>query len=832
VSLKSSLVLLLILLGHISTFGQVLSNGLAPNRISQSPLGLRISDGDLSSILGTFQFKTTTVTLTANATNYIYLDLTTSPPALTVNTTGFPSTSCYKIAAAITNGRTITSLTDSRPSFNSTLSGASASTHLAGIQYVSPLGSDANDGLTWGTAKLTIFAALEALPGGSATPPKRGNGTVYFADGARANPMANAGIWLMNYSDPNYSSPPAGWLQEDVHQGPLRIVGIGCRSMTANHAGGAVCTLNSGGTADTHHPAIWISGAYPEYFENMSLTAGVGIRGGVDSRGNRSSGVSFVNKHFENIAIIVPNTAGLGPAVDIGSNSFNDFFNHMGGSADSANVYPIASVRSSGLVRSSGVTTVKTTATNMLVTGQNCGVTGAADTSFNGLFLNITVTSGKTFTVAGTQASLPNATSGGGYVVCDNAAYMVMDGASGAIDTSLIYIANSEFNGGGIVFHCGGNSSGGFTVEHIYTENSYAPTVWATVCNGDTVTLNDIQFADPLGDVLANVRNDGTVPWTVTAAGPYVGPFIAGAETPNPLHPYLQGQNGIINGFLRAPTMVAASAPQSVRYANTAPTNPASWTLQYSGHGTLKPNTSDRDGGTNAATVTGASGGLNYIHFVDHPSFGALGAGDWVICAAFLQSSVGYNSQIVPRNPIYCEPENTGGYTFSKLISSSGPSGGNSGEWEWNSLAFKIGSISGGDAIFEVGYTSSGSATPISAYAPVLIRIPAGTLSDSEVMDVLQNLHGYLNTCSAGQLCDAVGQVVHTDTGTCTMSSGTCGNQNLSHTWAAAPKCTATWTGAGTLAGSIKIKSSTTTVTPASSNGTDTAQVNWVCVGN
>jgi hypothetical protein len=69
------------------------------------------------------------------------------------------------------------------------------------------------------------------------------------------------------------------------------------------------------------------------------------------------------------------------------------------------------------------------------------------------------------------------------------------------------------------------------------------------------------------------------------------------------------------------------------------------------------------------------------------------------------------------------------------------------------------------------------------------------------------------------------------DTGTCTMAAGTCAAQTLSHTYQTAPFCFATWTGGGALAGQVKVPSTTTTVTPASSNGADTAVVNWSCQG-
>lgn len=71
-----------------------------------------------------------------------------------------------------------------------------------------------------------------------------------------------------------------------------------------------------------------------------------------------------------------------------------------------------------------------------------------------------------------------------------------------------------------------------------------------------------------------------------------------------------------------------------------------------------------------------------------------------------------------------------------------------------------------------------------------------------------------------------------TDKGVCTMSAGTCTAQALGSTYLGAPFCLLSWTGGGTLTGILKIASTTTTVTPSSSVGSDTAQVNWACYGN
>lgn len=72
-----------------------------------------------------------------------------------------------------------------------------------------------------------------------------------------------------------------------------------------------------------------------------------------------------------------------------------------------------------------------------------------------------------------------------------------------------------------------------------------------------------------------------------------------------------------------------------------------------------------------------------------------------------------------------------------------------------------------------------------------------------------------------------------TDMGTCTMASGACTAQAFpsSRTYAAAPKIWLQWTGTGTCTGLLKYTDTTTTVTPASSVGTDTCQVNWFAFG-
>jgi GDSL-like Lipase/Acylhydrolase family len=162
-NLKLTALLLLLLTGG-SLYGQ--TGDFAPQQTASNPLQIRVADGTIGGgVLGTFQFKARNVTLTASATNYVFLDLSQNPPALTVNTTGFPTTQVYQIATVATNASQITSLTDSRPSFNSTISGGG----ISALNYATPnLTSDFFAGSSL-NANWTTYLNSITVSGGVAT---------------------------------------------------------------------------------------------------------------------------------------------------------------------------------------------------------------------------------------------------------------------------------------------------------------------------------------------------------------------------------------------------------------------------------------------------------------------------------------------------------------------------------------------------------------------------------------------------------------------------------------------------------------------------------------
>ena len=201
------------------------------------------------------------------------------------------------------------------------------------IQYVSCNGNDSNDGLSWGTAKLTIYAAEVALPLGHASAPATaGSGTIFISTGqtncyiegglVSSQSVNGTGIWLMNGADPNYASPPTGWLHTT---GPIHFKGESSWKAPTNGQGNTayVGAGALGSFATAGHPGVWLSGATGITFENIHFGApSKGILIGIDSTGDRAAS-SVANIVFKNVAASVwDGAANWGPVVDIGGTTF------------------------------------------------------------------------------------------------------------------------------------------------------------------------------------------------------------------------------------------------------------------------------------------------------------------------------------------------------------------------------------------------------------------------------------------------------------------------------------------------------------------------------
>lgn len=187
-----------------------------------------------------------------------------------------------------------------------------------GVQYVDSVnGNDANDGKSPGTAVADIYTAWNNLPGAAGCSFTDCGGTIHLAQNAAfGGPVTGEGLEIIGPNDPNYSSPPSGWVV-------MKNVSIVCDGAGNNGSSGQVPSCNVTGN-DSNHPAIWISGqSRPMSFEGIKAGGSIGVLLGKDSNGNFSTmpgaaGLTFKDDDF----YIAGSSASNGPTMLIGPNSF------------------------------------------------------------------------------------------------------------------------------------------------------------------------------------------------------------------------------------------------------------------------------------------------------------------------------------------------------------------------------------------------------------------------------------------------------------------------------------------------------------------------------
>jgi len=219
----------------------------------------------------------------------------------------------------------------------------------AAVRYAAPWGSNANDGTTWGTAKLNIDNAICALPGGSCAGPPytQGAGTVYYADNTYACAQdANSGLYIMGPGDPNFSTPPTCWMKENY--GPLIVQGDGTGQMLLSNAGGP----------SNNKPGIWLSQIFQQMtFRNMAFKyPGRGVVDGECSNNDRTGLCYNSSILFDHVYPLINNTAGFGPDWDV-VGGYWQWFSYIG--AEANNNEPVGSYRRSAMsLKALGIATL------------------------------------------------------------------------------------------------------------------------------------------------------------------------------------------------------------------------------------------------------------------------------------------------------------------------------------------------------------------------------------------------------------------------------------------------------------------------------------------
>jgi hypothetical protein len=633
------------------------------------------------------------------------------------------------------------------------------------IQYVSANGNDSNDGLSLGSAKLTVYAALQALPGGSVG--TVGNGKVVLSGTvAYGGPLAPVGgMWLMSANDPNFTNPPIGWLKRG---GGGLILDCIAGTLAAPHGHTVSCTMTGGGNTDNVHPAVWISGGAGNVvinniaFGNFLNTY---VKYGIDSNNNRSgtggsSGFAMSNVSWNHGS----GRLGGGPGLDIGSQSFWIWLKGLTVSGASPQVFTVA-----GATRASAITTITTSSTHNILFGDTVTLTNIPDDSFNGSFTVTGVPDNLHFTYANTG---PNNSSSTGQVVTAGAAAINIDSGPTGAGSGLVFMDDINLNNGCIRLRPG-NNGGSMYIRNVSYEGSGVPDppivlVTSVVTTGQgggfAVRVDNVETSDTSIPVsVVQVDNATSFPDSVVVsriAGPVRGQMVllGGVFPTGPSTALSRGQFGLQQGQITATGIDVARrgfSPVLAPGTNLATTNPTGWTFN-TGAGTITPGILAPDGTNNAGRVTGS--GMAFVQFFGNTT--NLNLGDVYVFGVWARA---VNGQFVGNtNPIKFTFNSLGLGAGDTCAGYPGNPGGNGiilgnrtggfisdGQWQWYSGICTVASNPTTPGTSFTGTVDSAHA--VDFYAPVMMLFPAGTKSNNEVFEIANNLASF--TGNTGEIC-------------------------------------------------------------------------------
>jgi len=684
------------------------------------------------------------------------------------------------------------------------------------IKYVDAKnGSDSNDGLSWGSAKATVYAALIALPGGHSSPvPTAGTGTVYLSNIANyGGPATNGGFWLMGSADPNYSSPPTGWLR---WTGPLDFECGSDYEHGGEHGHNPLCYLMGGGSHIAGYPTVWLSNVENIVFHNIGFSAVsvadnyTPVRIGINSNNVRSAttgGSSGI--WLEGVNTVMGNCGlGGGPGIDIGNNTFWVYIDDSTPAGCDAEDYTISSIS-----RTSNVITVTTSATNDIAVGEVVTMNGNSPPDLNGSFTVASVTSDTIFTINNTGTNETGSTTSSSAVFTPGSFAVNLDPGTAGNGVGLVYIDHDVMSNGGVRYVPGGNSDSVYVHQITEEGNPIGPTPSTVLFVGSnqylSANVNGVETADTNNSGIYDVEVDGNGPpdaVQVENVGTVAGPLKITGESVQVLSnltvsPLRQHQYGQLNGRLVGSADYGRRlfGPTAVRFPNLAKTNPSTWTYG-NGSGTITTGIAAPDGTTGAGQATSASGQSDVAFYLVGQT---LNLGDYWIFGAWVRSETanGYSEGGSPiKFGFNAEGRGAGDTcTNASFVSSPGavingsvfvttspfPYTGD-GEWEWMAGLCKVGANPTSAAVFL--YLVTDTTHALQAYAPIMLHIPSGAISDNEAYELANNLQSYDPLCSSGEVCALPNQSIAAQkfvvngatTGSATISaSATGGTLNL-----------------------------------------------------
>ncbi|HET6199779.1 MAG TPA: carboxypeptidase-like regulatory domain-containing protein [Candidatus Acidoferrales bacterium] len=557
--------------------------------------------------------------------------------------------------------------------------------------WVSPSGSDANDGKSKGTAMATIDHALCSLPAGNCATNTAGNGTIYYFDGSAASATAGCGIALMGPIDPNYSSPPPCWMKVQSGGDAIAIIGIGASS---HGPSGQMprALIVAGSSADRNHPGIWLSGTNAAiYFANMAIQyPGRGVVIGECSNNTRTGTCNTSPPFFYNVTANVNSAAGDGPTWDITGASFWVRMIDCGGNGTDNVNPPLGDLTPA-----------------VLIDGRTNAGVGLVD------IYDFESNNGGIKVYAGTNVAEVN--------VRD----FTSEGQAGGEPAVWFAAAGSP-----------GDNNINATIDSVEVADATATTPGVEVdVSGLNIQANHIQGNGI--NIIGPVHTDTQ----------YLNNL--GNQTVSPAQ---YDQVGTVNGWLlgKRDDVQRNFGLAPVRFPNIAATGPAGWTASgfagtttFTQSGILAP-----DGTLNAAQASNTSNStFETLDFYQQNH--ALAVGDYIVAGAWVRSATanGYFGSTTTALQI-----SVGGTGNALSGGCNGNAVMGDGEWTWDSCIYKVVGAATSPATlsffapFDLTYT-------IQAYAPVMNYIPAGTISANEVTAYRNALKTYDSSCATGNVC-------------------------------------------------------------------------------
>lgn len=561
---------------------------------------------------------------------------------------------------------------------------------LTEVRYAHPDGDNANDGLTWGTAKQHILAAYDALP---AT-----GGDLNIGDACKVGgEVSQQGIWLVGPNDVNYASPPTGWRQQKNVRFIGQPAGIGLVQFakpSATFLGGTTTFAYDG----TTKPAIWLAGTSASLvFENLNAGyVSVGLRAGVGSDGDRSVNTSMVQCLNLNFASY--NVGGFksspGNMVDIGYLFWGWF--------------------------------------------EKCAFLSYAPASRDS----------------------------------DERAAVLIKPDPAAEGSGLLYFRDIISAAGGVKFY-NGSTSWHLDVENWLHESDFASGEPSTV---NLVDVNGFGFAKLVDVARADFDSGISDPYTIKISknARANAILVAGGDgTVSGPHTFLHGYNartdlalqravGFSNGTGAVGARLVAQhdaavrqfGPVATRFPNLAAQDVSTWSGKI-GSATVTTGQTAPDGTTNAAKLSAGSLDYRQIYRVSR----TLAVGDWVIGGVWVKPSVAGGVGGAPgaiEIGVQAAPS-AAEFVQSTVNYFGGEPDGVAGKWDWKVFADKIGTLhfSPGELIFSLKCSGGHDMT---YYAPILLHIPAGTMTDDEVMEMVYHLSPWAEGGVAGEQTMLLGQ--------------------------------------------------------------------------